>query len=62
MNDTNLVCNFLIIWGLVLTVGVPLIFGYFIVGFTERDEKNVILSTIGACSLLISIIVLEVIV
>ncbi len=62
MGYINFLCNILIVWGLILTIGVPLIFGYFVVGFRDGDERTVVLSVIGVCSLLVSVVILEVIV
>lgn len=64
LRSNNLICGFLMAWGLVLTVGVPSIIAFLLVEpltLIGYDEKFTIIFVVAACSLLVSIILLQVV-
>lgn len=66
LSITNLICNFLVLWGLIISVGIPCIVSYLLIcGVTTSDQDNQRLAIVGIvalCSTLISTVIFEILV
>ena len=38
LNITNIICNFLVFWGLILSVGIPAILTYFMMSVRAKND------------------------
>jgi len=64
MNITNIICGFLVWWGLILTIGIPMILTFLIMEATydHKDDIGPIIAIVAVCALLIGTVVFEIIV
>lgn len=64
MSITNIICNFLVLWGLIITIGIPSILSYLMIRASTSDggEQGAVVGIVAVCSMLISMVVFEIIV
>lgn len=65
MSITNLICNFLVLWGLILSVGIPCLVTYGLLStktdITDNDKSTAII-LVAVCSILVSTVIFQIIV
>lgn len=61
---TNIICNFLVLWGLIVSVGIPCIISYFWMKAKDTDpnDQGAVIGLVAVLSMLLSMIVYEIIV
>lgn len=59
---TSIICNFLILWGLILSVGVPCILSYLLMRDKPAEDIGPVIALVAVLSLLLSMVVFELIV
>ena len=65
MSITNMICNFLVLWGLIISVGIPCLVTYGLMSTKSDvadDEVSTAIILVAICSVLLSTVVFEIIV